>query len=135
MNKQIPRRAAVLSLLSFLRQPQHGTSLNPRRNVRAQDPFFAELTGASTIGAQRRDELARSLTSTACLIDGEKTLLESKLPGSLAPGANLDVFRALGAATLAFGACLPARDIQLDFLAVDRVLEGDRQVVFNVRTA
>src|SRR5205823_994311 len=134
-NKQVSRRAAVLSLLSFLRQPQHGTSLNPRRNVRAQDPFFAELTGASTIGAQRRDELARPLTSTACLIDGEKTLLESKLPGSLAPGANLDVFRALGAATLAFGACLPARDIQLDFLAVDRVLEGDRQVVFNVRPA
>ena len=103
--------------------------------MRAQDPFFAELTGASTVGAQRRDELARPLTSTACLIDGEKTLLESKLPGSLAPRADLDVFCALGAATLAVGACLPARDIQLNFLAVDRVLEGDRQIVFNVKTA
>src|SRR3569833_532855 len=132
---QIARRRALRPRLALAGQTDAGAVVDPRRDVDLERLQLVRPAFTAALLAGVLDRLARAVTGRARALDHERPLLRAHFP---APAAQV----ARAAAGAGLGTRAPARlardgDFDLDggFLAVERLVERDFEVVPQVRAA
>src|SRR6185437_5721994 len=135
-DEQVARRAATRGRLALARHPDRDAVVHPGGNIdrHAADIAHAPLAMAALAG---RGDDAPFATATVAdhhvdELAEDRLLHTTNLAGSLAVRAARRIRAWLRAVAATVGACLPARDIDLLLAAMDGVLEGDRQLIFQI---
>src|SRR5690606_34604383 len=132
---QIARRPAVAAGFAFARQPNAVAVVDARRHLHGQRPDLAHDARARAIGTRLLDTGARAAARGARLLYGEEPLLHADIAVTAACRAR-DTLRA-GCRARAFTRLArdAARDLDLDGVARDGLLERELELVAQVRAA
>src|SRR5699024_5656993 len=103
-------------------------------NVHGERLVFLNTPPALAIAARVADHLAHAAAMGAGLLHGEKALLHAHLTQTAAGGAGFRLATLGGTGAIARLAGFQSGDADIGFGAPDRFLQGDGQVITQVRT-
>src|SRR5690606_30802826 len=132
---EVTRRPAVTARLALARQPDAVAVVDACRHLDRKRPDLADDTRARAIGARLLDARTRAAADRARLLDREKALLHTHVAVAGARRAR-DALRAgRRPRAVARSARDPARNLDLDRVARDRLLERELELVAQVSAA
>src|SRR6185437_651670 len=135
-DEQVARRAATRGRLALARHPDRDTVVYPGGNVNRHAAHIAHAPLAVAALARRGDDASLATTAVADHhvdeLAKDRLLHPANLARSLAVWAARRIRAGLRAIATAVGAGLPAWNIDLFLAAMDGVIEGDRQLIFQV---
>src|SRR5262245_42689607 len=130
---EVSRRTAGAAVLAFAVQAQALPRGDARRNFSGDPALPADASGAAAGLARLADHAARPAAGGAGTRDGEEALLETLLSGGLAVSADFGRAARRRARALARLAGLFARNLDGRLGPGERLLEGDLEVVAQIR--
>jgi hypothetical protein len=131
---KVSGRSTLLAELPFAGESYAIPRIDARRDLDREGLLLLQAPLAVAVRTGILDNGARTLTVRASLLDREEALLHSHLAGATACGTSFGLGAGLGARAAAVMALHQGRDADLDLLARDRVLQGQREVIAQIRS-
>src|SRR5690606_20199709 len=132
---QIARRPAVLARLAFAAEADTIAVIHPGRHLDRQRLGLLHPTPATAGATRIGNDGAATMTTRACLLDGEESLLYAYIPVTMTSRTGFRLAAILDAAAPARLAYHPSRHLDLYLGTAYRFLQGQIQRIAQVCAA